>query len=40
MVTVDCGMYETALAAADEIGLRVVVIDHHLMRDTPPVSSA
>jgi single-stranded-DNA-specific exonuclease len=41
VVTVDCGAAaETALAAADEIGLRVVVIDHHLMRETPPASSA
>jgi len=37
VVTVDCGAaaYE-ALAHAEEIGLDVVVIDHHLMRDEIP----
>jgi single-stranded-DNA-specific exonuclease len=37
VVTVDCGAaaYE-ALACAKEIGLEVVVIDHHLMRDQIP----
>lgn len=37
VVTVDCGAaaYE-ALACAKEIGLDVVVIDHHLMRDLIP----
>ena len=37
VVTVDCGAaaYE-ALACAKEIGLDVVVIDHHLMRDEIP----
>ncbi len=37
VVTVDCGAaaYE-ALACAKEIGLEVVVIDHHLMRDEIP----
>ncbi|HZL01265.1 MAG TPA: single-stranded-DNA-specific exonuclease RecJ [Caulobacteraceae bacterium] len=36
VVTVDCGAaaYD-AIAAAGEIGLEVVVIDHHLMRDAP-----
>ena len=34
MVTVDCGAAaHDALACAAEIGLEVVVIDHHLMRD-------
>ncbi len=37
IVTVDCGAaaYD-ALAEAGNIGLPVVVIDHHLMRGTPP----
>jgi len=36
VVTVDCGASaEDALAAAEEIGLEVVVIDHHLMRQAP-----
>lgn len=41
VVTVDCGAaaYE-ALACAREIGLEVVVIDHHLMRDEIPEVSA
>jgi single-stranded-DNA-specific exonuclease len=41
VVTVDCGAaaYD-ALKAADEIGLEVVVIDHHLMRETPPPARA
>jgi len=41
VVTVDCGAaaYD-ALNAAAEIGLEVVVIDHHLMRDTPPPARA
>ncbi len=40
-VTVDCGAaaYD-ALNAAAEIGLDVVVIDHHLMRETPPPARA
>jgi single-stranded-DNA-specific exonuclease len=37
VITVDCGAAAwPALAAADEIGLEVVVIDHHLMREMPP----
>ena len=41
IVTVDCGAAaEAALATADEIGLPVVVIDHHLMRETPPATRA
>jgi single-stranded-DNA-specific exonuclease len=41
VITVDCGAAaHDALAAADEIGLRVVVIDHHLMRQTPSLSTA
>ena len=41
VVTVDCGAAaEAALAAADDIGLRVVVIDHHLMRATSPAALA
>ncbi|HUO21443.1 MAG TPA: single-stranded-DNA-specific exonuclease RecJ [Caulobacteraceae bacterium] len=41
VVTVDCGAaaYE-AIAAAAEIGLEVVVIDHHLMRQDPPAAAA
>lgn len=41
VVTVDCGAaaYE-ALACAREIGLEVVVIDHHLMRDEIPEVAA
>lgn len=41
VVTVDCGAaaYE-ALACAADIGLDVVVIDHHLMRDAIPPAAA
>jgi single-stranded-DNA-specific exonuclease len=41
VVTVDCGAaaYD-ALNAAAEIGLEVVVIDHHMMRETPPAARA
>ena len=41
VVTVDCGAaaYD-AIAAATEIGLEVVVIDHHLMREDPPKAAA
>lgn len=41
VVTVDCGAaaYE-ALASAEEIGLEVVVIDHHLMREAIPHAAA
>ncbi|HZZ87054.1 MAG TPA: single-stranded-DNA-specific exonuclease RecJ [Caulobacteraceae bacterium] len=41
VVTVDCGAaaYD-ALNAAAEIGLEVVVIDHHLMRETAPPTRA
>ena len=41
VVTVDCGAaaYE-ALACAAEIGLEVVVIDHHLMREDIPPAAA
>jgi single-stranded-DNA-specific exonuclease len=41
VVTVDCGAaaYD-AVAAAAEIGLKVVVIDHHLMREDPPKAAA
>jgi single-stranded-DNA-specific exonuclease len=41
VVTVDCGAaaYD-ALTAAGEIGLEVVVIDHHMMRETPPAARA
>jgi single-stranded-DNA-specific exonuclease len=41
VITVDCGAaaYD-ALNAADEIGLEVVVIDHHLMRETAPPARA
>ncbi|MGH6971989.1 MAG: DHH family phosphoesterase, partial [Caulobacteraceae bacterium] len=41
VVTVDCGAAaHDALAAAAEIGLQVVVIDHHLMRERPHVAAA
>lgn len=37
VVTVDCGAAAvTALEHAARIGLKVVVVDHHLMRETPP----
>jgi len=41
VVTLDCGAaaYD-ALTAAAELGLRVVVIDHHLMRGEPPPAAA
>jgi single-stranded-DNA-specific exonuclease len=41
VITVDCGAaaYD-AIAAACEIGLNVVVIDHHLMREDPPAAAA
>jgi single-stranded-DNA-specific exonuclease len=41
VVTVDCGAaaYE-AIGAAADIGLKVVVIDHHLMRQDPPPAAA
>ena len=41
VITVDCGAaaYE-AIAAATELGLQVVVIDHHLMRSDPPAAAA
>jgi single-stranded-DNA-specific exonuclease len=41
VVTVDCGAaaYD-AIAAATQIGLKVVVIDHHLMREDPPAAEA
>jgi single-stranded-DNA-specific exonuclease len=41
VVTVDCGAaaYD-ALAAASQIGLEVVVIDHHLMREETPETRA
>ena len=39
VITVDCGAAaHDAIAAAGEIGLEVVVIDHHLMREIPPAS--
>jgi single-stranded-DNA-specific exonuclease len=41
VVTVDCGAAaHTALEAAAEMGLEVVVIDHHLMRGDPPPAAA
>ncbi len=41
LVTVDCGAaaYD-AIAAASELGLKVIVIDHHLMRGDPPLAAA
>ncbi len=41
VITVDCGAAaHDALTTAAEIGLQVVVIDHHLMRDTIPPAAA
>ena len=41
VITVDCGAAANeALAHAAAIGLKVVVIDHHLMRDQPPPARA
>lgn len=41
VITVDCGAAaHDALTAAAEIGLPVVVIDHHLMRGEPPPTAA
>ena len=41
VITVDCGAAaHDALAAAAEMGLEVVVIDHHLMRDQAPPAAA
>jgi single-stranded-DNA-specific exonuclease len=41
VVTVDCGAAaHDALVCAAEIGLEVVVIDHHLMRGDPPPAAA
>ena len=41
VVTVDCGAAaHDAIAAATQIGLEVVVIDHHLMRGDPPAAAA
>jgi single-stranded-DNA-specific exonuclease len=41
VVTLDCGAaaYD-AIASAAKIGLEVVVIDHHLMREDPPAAAA
>jgi single-stranded-DNA-specific exonuclease len=41
VITVDCGAaaYDALVAAAD-LGLEVVVIDHHLMRGDPPPAAA
>jgi single-stranded-DNA-specific exonuclease len=41
VVTVDCGAAAyAAIDTAAEIGLEVVVIDHHLMREEPPRAAA
>lgn len=41
VITVDCGAAATeALAEAEQIGLPVIVIDHHLMGATPPACAA
>jgi single-stranded-DNA-specific exonuclease len=41
VVTVDCGAAaQDALAAAADLGLEVVVIDHHLMRGAAPPAAA
>ena len=41
VITVDCGATANeALQAADEMGLDVIVVDHHLMEGVPPVTAA
>ncbi len=41
VITVDCGAAANeAVAHAAAIGLKVVVIDHHMMREQPPVCAA
>lgn len=41
VITVDCGAAaHDAIAHATRIGLKVVVIDHHLMREDPPACAA
>lgn len=41
VITVDCGAAANeAVAHASAIGLTVVVIDHHMMREQPPVCAA
>ncbi|HEX8569670.1 MAG TPA: DHH family phosphoesterase, partial [Caulobacteraceae bacterium] len=41
VITVDCGAAaHDAIDAATELGLEVVVVDHHLMRDEPPRAAA
>jgi single-stranded-DNA-specific exonuclease len=41
VITVDCGAAaHEAIDAATEIGLEVVVVDHHLMRGEPPRAAA
>jgi single-stranded-DNA-specific exonuclease len=41
VITVDCGAAANeAVAHAAAIGLKVVVIDHHMMREHPPVCTA
>ncbi|MBC6980855.1 single-stranded-DNA-specific exonuclease RecJ [Caulobacter sp. 17J80-11] len=41
VVTVDCGAAaHDAIAAATEMGLEVVVVDHHLMKAEPPACTA
>ena len=41
VITVDCGAAANeAVAHATAIGLKVVVIDHHMMREHPPVCAA
>ncbi|NBB51630.1 single-stranded-DNA-specific exonuclease RecJ [Rhizobium sp. CRIBSB] len=41
VITVDCGAAANeAVAHASAIGLKVVVIDHHMMREHPPICAA
>lgn len=41
VITVDCGAAANeAVAHASAIGLKVVVIDHHMMREQPPICAA
>ena len=40
VITVDCGAAANEAVAHAAIGLKVVVIDHHMMREHPPVCAA
>ena len=41
VITVDCGAAaHTALKTAEDLGMKVIVLDHHLMQDEGPVATA